>query len=110
MERVWRPPEGADRCLDMMFVDNDNVAFLVGLLAGTALGAGLAILFTPKSGAELRKDIREAAERSAEAFREARARHTGETPTTNEANVRAFGHPGAVEHGNRPRASVSCLR
>jgi len=32
-------------------------AFLMGLLAGTVLGAGLGMLFAPKSGSELRSQI-----------------------------------------------------
>jgi gas vesicle protein len=32
-------------------------AFLMGLLAGTVLGAGLGMLFAPKAGSELRKDL-----------------------------------------------------
>ena len=32
-------------------------SFLMGLLAGTVLGAGLGMLFAPKSGAELRSQI-----------------------------------------------------
>jgi hypothetical protein len=40
---------------------------------GTAIGAALGVLIAPKSGAEVRADVREAAERSAETFRKARA-------------------------------------
>jgi gas vesicle protein len=32
-------------------------SFLMGLLAGTVLGAGLGMLFAPKSGAELRSQL-----------------------------------------------------
>jgi len=32
-------------------------SFLMGLLAGTVLGAGLAMLFAPKSGSELRSQL-----------------------------------------------------
>ena len=32
-------------------------SFLMGLLAGTVLGAGLGMLFAPKSGSELRSQI-----------------------------------------------------
>jgi YtxH-like protein len=34
-------------------------AFLMGLLAGTVLGAGLGMLFAPKSGSELRNQLSE---------------------------------------------------
>ena len=38
-------------------------SFLMGLLAGTVLGAGLGMLFAPKSGAELRSQLGEQAGR-----------------------------------------------
>ena len=36
-------------------------AFLMGLLAGTVLGAGLGMLFAPKAGSELRSQLSEQA-------------------------------------------------
>jgi gas vesicle protein len=36
-------------------------AFLMGLLAGTVLGAGLGMLFAPKAGSELRNQLSEQA-------------------------------------------------
>jgi gas vesicle protein len=44
--------------------DNDSNAggsFVMGLLTGTVLGAGLGMLFAPKAGAELRNQVREQA-------------------------------------------------
>jgi gas vesicle protein len=38
-------------------------AFLMGLLAGTVLGAGLGMLFAPKAGADLRNQLSEQAGR-----------------------------------------------
>jgi len=38
-------------------------AFLMGLLAGTVLGAGLGMLFAPKAGSELRSQLGEQAGR-----------------------------------------------
>jgi hypothetical protein len=38
-------------------------SFLLGLLAGTVLGAGLGMLFAPKAGAELRTQVSEQAGR-----------------------------------------------
>lgn len=38
-------------------------AFLMGLLAGTVLGAGLGMLFAPKAGVEVRKQLSEQATR-----------------------------------------------
>lgn len=38
-------------------------SFLMGLLAGTVLGAGLGMLFAPKAGAETRRQVMEEAKR-----------------------------------------------
>jgi gas vesicle protein len=38
-------------------------SFLMGLLAGTVLGAGLGMLFAPKAGSEVRKQLSEQATR-----------------------------------------------
>lgn len=38
-------------------------SFLMGLLAGTVLGAGLGMLFAPKTGSELRSQLGESANR-----------------------------------------------
>ena len=58
---------------------NDGVGFVMGFLVGTVLGAALGVLLAPKPGAELRADVRDAAERGAEAFRKARAARFGES-------------------------------
>lgn len=44
--------------------------FMVGLLTGTVLGAGLGMLFAPKSGSELRGKISESASHVGEKGRE----------------------------------------
>jgi gas vesicle protein len=36
---------------------NRAIGFLIGALAGAAVGASLALLFTPRSGEELRQEI-----------------------------------------------------
>jgi gas vesicle protein len=36
---------------------SDGGGFLMGILAGTALGAALAMLFAPKAGWEIRRDL-----------------------------------------------------
>jgi gas vesicle protein len=38
--------------------DNSGSSFTLGLLAGAALGAGLAILYAPKAGSEVRGHLR----------------------------------------------------
>ncbi len=62
-------PEGDDRLRH-----EGGGAFVVGLLAGTVLGAGLGMLFAPRSGSELRGQI---GERASEGYR--RASKTAET-------------------------------
>jgi gas vesicle protein len=48
---------------DRMEREDGGGAFLMGLLAGTVLGAGLGMLFAPKAGAETRKQLSEQANR-----------------------------------------------
>jgi gas vesicle protein len=36
---------------------NGGGSFMIGLITGTAIGAGLGLLFAPKSGAELRSQL-----------------------------------------------------
>jgi gas vesicle protein len=43
--------------------DRGGASFLMGLLAGTVLGAGLGMLFAPKAGSELRNQITDQAGR-----------------------------------------------
>ena len=43
--------------------EDGGSSFLMGLLAGTVLGAGLGMLFAPKAGAEVRKQLSEQASR-----------------------------------------------
>ena len=42
---------------DRLEREDGGGSFLMGLLAGTLLGAGLGMLFAPKSGSDLRKQI-----------------------------------------------------
>jgi hypothetical protein len=44
---------------DRLEKEDGGGSFLMGLLAGTVLGAGLGMLFAPKAGNELRKDLSE---------------------------------------------------
>ena len=63
-------------------------SFVIGLLAGTVLGAGLGLLFAPKSGAELRQRASEDAEDLARVATERIRRATGgpdaDVPATGE--------------------------
>jgi gas vesicle protein len=46
---------------DRMEREDGGGSFLMGLLAGTVLGAGLGMLFAPKAGAEVRRQLSEQA-------------------------------------------------
>jgi gas vesicle protein len=46
---------------DRMEREDGSGSFLMGLLAGTVLGAGLGMLFAPKTGSELRNQLTEQA-------------------------------------------------
>ena len=48
---------------DRMEREDGGGSFLMGLLAGTVLGAGLGMLFAPKAGAEVRRQLSEQATR-----------------------------------------------
>jgi gas vesicle protein len=52
----------ADRA-DRVEREDGGGSFLMGLLAGTVLGAGLGMLFAPKAGSEVRKQLSEQATR-----------------------------------------------
>ena len=51
-------------------------AFLAGLMMGAAIGAGLALLFAPKKGSELRGQIADSAKKARESARQAYAQAT----------------------------------
>jgi gas vesicle protein len=55
-----------------------DYGFLIGLLAGTSIGAGLAMLFAPRSGSDLRQQIADSArnlgERASEQYQQATTR------------------------------------
>jgi gas vesicle protein len=49
---------------------NSGSTFLIGFIAGSMLGAGLALLFAPKPGDETRREVAERAQRVSEKARE----------------------------------------
>jgi len=51
-------------------------SFVIGLLAGTVLGAGIGLLFAPKAGAETRSQLSEQANQLANTAAEGRRRAT----------------------------------
>jgi len=54
-----------------MAFKNKGIAFLVGTLVGSVIGSATALLFAPKSGKELRGDIKAGTEKVLEAGSEA---------------------------------------
>ncbi len=54
---------------------------VVGFLSGAAIGAGLALLFAPKSGKETRKQIKDMAERVGEEVKENYEKISGKAKT-----------------------------
>ena len=57
--------------------DDRGGSFLMGLLAGTILGAGLGMLFAPKAGSELRSQIGDQAGRLRDAANETYTQASG---------------------------------
>jgi len=53
--------DGFDRYDQEMRQEGGGGSFVIGLLTGTVLGAGLGMLFAPKAGAELRSKLSEQA-------------------------------------------------
>lgn len=48
--------------------DRQGSSFMMGVMAGTAIGAGLALLLAPRDGAAMRRDIADGAHRLGEQF------------------------------------------
>ena len=46
--------------------DRQGNSFMLGLMAGTAIGAGIALLIAPREGAAMRRDLSESAHRLGE--------------------------------------------
>jgi gas vesicle protein len=80
---------------DRMEREEGSGAFLMGLLAGTVLGAGLGMLFAPKSGSQLRNQISEQAgrlrETAADTYQQASEKVTQIVEHGREAYDRARG-------------------
>jgi gas vesicle protein len=55
---------------------NGGGSFVIGLLTGTVLGAGLGLLFAPKAGSEIRSQLSEQASQLANTAAEGRRRAT----------------------------------
>lgn len=48
---------------------DSGATFLIGFIAGSLLGAGLALLYAPKAGEETRREVAERAQRASERAR-----------------------------------------
>ena len=79
-------------------------SFLMGLLAGTVLGAGLGMLFAPRAGSELRKQVGEQAGRlrstAGDAYSTATDRVNQIVDKGREAYDRARTGPGGSDMGS----------
>lgn len=85
-------------------------SFLMGLLAGTVLGAGLGMLFAPKPGAELRTRLTEQAGKlrttAADGYQQASGKVTQMVDRGREAYDRARGASGPdTASGSMPGAA-----
>src|SRR5262245_26957998 len=75
-------------------------SFLMGLLAGTILGAGLGMLFAPKSGSELRSQLGDQANRLRDAAGETYSQATEKVSQMVDRGREAY---------ERARSSVSSM-
>ena len=84
--------------------DEGGGSFLMGLLAGTVLGAGLGMLFAPKAGSELRNQLTEQAGRlrntANDTYHQASDRVSQIVDRGREAYDRARGNTGNVASGS----------
>ncbi len=85
-------------------------SFLMGLLAGTVLGAGLGMLFAPKPGAELRTKLTEQAGKlrttAADGYQQASGKVTQIVDRGREAYDRARSAAGSMPGGDAATGSM----
>lgn len=86
--------------------EDGGSSFLMGLLAGTVLGAGLGMLFAPRPGAELRTQLTDQASKlkttAGGAYSQASERVTQMVDRGREAYDRARTSTGTMGAGNEP--------
>ena len=108
---------------DRLEREDSGSSFLMGLLAGTVLGAGLGMLFAPKAGSELRNQLGEqagrlrttaadgyqqATEKVSQGYQQATEKVSQIVDRGKEAYDRArAGNPGSTSTGNTPGTSTS---
>jgi gas vesicle protein len=92
--------------------EDGSGSFLMGLLAGTVLGAGLGVLFAPRPGAELRNQLTEQAGRlrstAGDAYSQASDKITKVVDRGREAYDRArTGHETVGDSGSTGNTGVT---
>ena len=85
-------------------------SFLMGLLAGTVLGAGLGMLFAPKAGTELRTQLSEQTGRLRDTANDAYSQATDKVSQIVDRGREAYdrartGTPGGTNSGEGPTGS-----
>ena len=85
---------------DRLEKEDTGGSFLMGLLAGTVLGAGLGMLFAPKAGSDLRNQLTEQAGKlrnsATDTYQHASERVSQIVDKGREAYDRARGNPSSV--------------
>ncbi|MCA1559147.1 MAG: YtxH domain-containing protein [Acidobacteria bacterium] len=88
---------------DRLEREDGGGSFLMGLLAGTVLGAGLGMLFAPRAGSELRSQLSEQAGRlrttANDGYQQATEKVSQMVDRGKEAYDRARGTPGSTGAG-----------
>lgn len=95
---------------DRLEREDGGGSFLMGLLAGTVLGAGLGMLFAPRAGSELRSQLSEQAGRlrttAGDGYQQATEKVSQMVDRGKEAYDRARGGAGSTSAGAGPIGNV----
>lgn len=95
---------------DRLEREDGGGSFLMGLLAGTVLGAGLGMLFAPRAGSELRSQLTEQAGRlrttAGDGYQQATEKVSQMVDRGKEAYDRARGGAGSTSAGAGPIGNV----
>jgi gas vesicle protein len=95
---------------DRLEREDGGGSFLMGLLAGTVLGAGLGMLFAPRAGSELRSQLSEQAGRlrttAGDGYQQATEKVSQMVDRGKEAYDRARGSAGSTSAGSGPIGNV----
>jgi hypothetical protein len=95
---------------DRLEREDGGGSFLMGLLAGTVLGAGLGMLFAPRAGAELRSQLSEQAGRlrttAGDGYQQATEKVSQIVDRGKEAYDRARGGVGSTSAASGPIGNI----